>query len=96
MDRYNGRCHDGSFIWKYRVVSGWRSESNFVFKQIVSDKRGSECGSGSCDRWAERQFYRKFENEYSADSKKDQGYKVKGDPETDWNKKQDRLCSDVY
>ena len=50
MDRYNGRCYDSGFIWKYGFISGWRSKGYLIFQQIIPDKRGTECGSGSGDR----------------------------------------------
>ena len=53
MDRYNGRCYDSGFIWKYGFISGWRSKGYLIFQQIIPDKRGTECGSGSGDRWSQ-------------------------------------------
>ena len=34
------------------LFSGWRSKGYLIFQQIISDKRGTECGSGSGDRWS--------------------------------------------
>ncbi len=38
--------------WEYDFISGWRSKGYLIFQQIISDKRGTECGSGSGDRWS--------------------------------------------
>ncbi len=51
--KYNGRCYDSGFIWKYGFISGWRSKGYLIFQQIIPDKRGTECGSGSGDRWSQ-------------------------------------------
>ena len=87
MDRYNGRCYDSGFIWEYDFISGWRSKGYLIFQQIISDKRGTECGSGSGDRWSKGQFYGESEDEYGIDPQKDTGYEVKSDPEADRNEK---------
>ena len=39
--------------WEYDFISGWRSKGYLIFQQIISDKRGTECGSGSGDRWSQ-------------------------------------------
>lgn len=41
------------FIWQHSLISGWRSKSHFIFQQIISDKRGAKCRSGSGDCWTE-------------------------------------------
>ena len=79
--------YDSGFIWEYDFISGWRSKGYLIFQQIISDKRGTECGSGSGDRWSKGQFYGESEDEYGIDPQKDTGYEVKSDPEADRNEK---------